>query len=473
MKIIPVILSGGSGTRLWPMSRKQYPKQYLSLIGNNSMFQETILRLSGLEELANPIIICNNDHRFLVAEQLKQIDVNNATILLEPIGKNTAPAIAASAIYTMKNNSDGILFVLSIDHLIEDIAAFHEAIITAVKHAIDGKLVAFGIVPTNANTGYGYIKSVNYFNGAYSVEEFVEKPNLQDAQSYLEQGNYFWNSGMFMFQASIFIDELATYSNDIVKSVKKSLDNSEQDLDFIRLEEEAFKSSPSDSIDYALMEKSTNVIVVPFAGGWKDIGSWSALYDIGVSDDNGNIIKGDVIARETTNSYIFAPNRMIVTIGVDDLVVIDTADVTLISSKEKAHEVKSIVDYLEVKGRDQAQSHRKVYRPWGWYDSIEKGSLFQVKRLHVKPGSKLSLQMHHKRAEHWVVIKGIASVINGNKTLTLREGESTYIKIGIKHSLENKTNESLEIIEIQSGVYLGEDDIVRFEDIYGRALKKN
>ena len=469
MQIVPVILSGGSGTRLWPLSRKQYPKQYLPLAGDNTMLQETILRLNGLENLTDPIIVCNADHRFLVAEQCQQIDIKNPTILLEPIGRNTAPAIAAAALQSIKDTNDAVLLVLSADHVIQDVEAFHQAINIASNQARSGKLATFGIVPTDANTGYGYIKSSkDNADGAYKVEEFVEKPDLQTAQSYLEQGNYLWNSGMFMFKIDTFISELTTYAPGIVKSVNKAINNAEQDLDFIRLDKQAFESSPSDSIDYALMEKSDNVVVVPLDAQWNDIGDWSSLYDIGTKDNNGNVIQGDVFTEETTNTYINANHHMVATIGVQDLVIIDTPNATLISAKDKAQEVKKIVEQLQHQDREERYYHRKVYRPWGWYESIEVDVHFQVKRLHVNPGAKLSLQMHYKRAEHWVVVSGEATAINGEDVLTLTEGESTYIPVRTTHGLENKTNERLEIIEVQSGTYLGEDDIVRFEDIYGR-----
>jgi mannose-1-phosphate guanylyltransferase/mannose-6-phosphate isomerase len=469
VKIIPVILSGGSGTRLWPLSRKKHPKQYLPLVGENTMLQETILRLKGLDDLENPIIVCNADHRFLVAEQCQQIGITNTTILLEPVGKNTAPAIAAAALQSIKDSSDAILLILSADHVIQDVDAFHQAIGIATKQAQDGRLATFGIVPTDANTGYGYIKfSQDNKDSVYKVERFVEKPDLPTAQSYLERGNYLWNSGMFMFQANMLIDELTTYAPEIVTAVGSAVDNAVQDLDFIRLEKQAFESSPSDSIDYALMEKSNNVVVVPLDAQWNDVGSWSALHDIGTKDDNGNVIKGDVIAIDTTNTYINATHRMVATIGIDNLIVVDTPDVTFIATQDKAQEVRTIVGSLHANGRDEYGEHRKVFRPWGWYDSIEDGTHFQVKRLYVNPGAKLSLQMHYKRAEHWVVVSGIATVINGEDVLTLTEGESTYISIGTTHGLENKTTEPLEIIEVQSGTYLGEDDIVRFEDIYGR-----
>jgi len=478
-KIIPVILLGGSGTRLWPLSRKQYPKQYLPLVSDNTMLQETLLRLEGLNNLADPIIICNIDHRFLAAEQCQQIGITSPTILLEPVGRNTAPAIVAAALQSLKIADDAMLLVLSADHVIQDTNAFYEAINIAKNQALNDKLVIFGIMPTDANTGYGYIQ-VRPESDKFSVmnvESFHEKPNLTVAEKYLAVNSklsvknlpleFLWNSGMFMFQASTLINELNIYSSDIVISVNDAVNNATQDLDFIRLEEQAFESSPSDSLDCALIEKSNNVVVVPLDAGWNDIGSWSALHDIGTKDANGNVIKGDVFMQDTANTYIHASSHMIATIGVQDLVIVDTPNATLISTKDKAQKVKDIVEQLQKEGREEQSCHRKVYRPWGWYDSIEVGVNFQVKRLYINPGAKLSLQMHHQRAEHWVVVRGIATAINGKDTLTLTEGNSTYIPIGTTHGLENKTSESLEIIEVQSGVYLGEDDIVRFEDIYG------
>jgi mannose-1-phosphate guanylyltransferase/mannose-6-phosphate isomerase len=469
MQIIPVILSGGSGTRLWPLSRKQYPKQYLPLSGDNTMLQDTILRLNGLDNFADPIIICNAGHRFLVIEQCQQIGIKSPTILLEPVGRNTAPAIAAAAIQSLKLTDDAVLLVLPADHVIQDIEGFHQAINIANQQAQSGKLATFGIVPTDANIGYGYIKSSKESNnGAHRVEEFVEKPDLKTAEFYVEQGNYLWNSGMFMFQARTIIDELTTHAPNIVASVNNAVNNATQDLDFIHLEKQAFESSPSGSIDYALMEKSNNVVVVPLDAQWNDIGAWSALYDIGKKDSQGNVIKGDVITQDTTNTYINADHHMVAAIGVDNLIIIDTPDATFIATKDKAQEVKSIVESLQASGRCETSAHRKVYRPWGWYDSIESGEYFQVKRLHVKPGAKLSLQMHYKRAEHWVVVSGSANVTNGEQTFTLEKGESTFIPLEVTHALENTTNEPLEIIEVQSGTYLGEDDIVRFKDRYGR-----
>jgi mannose-1-phosphate guanylyltransferase/mannose-6-phosphate isomerase len=474
MDIIPVILSGGSGTRLWPLSRKECPKQYLPLVGDKTTFQESMLRLEGLDNLTDPIIICNNDHRFLVAEQCQQIDEKNPTILLEPIGRDTASAITAAAFQSIKSLDDAVLLVLPADHIIQNSKAFHDAISIATKQAKNGKLVTFGIVPTDANTGYGYIKSFKEdVDGAYNVDEFVEKPDLKIAKSYLEQGNYLWNSGMFMFKASTLIDEMNIQSPGIVSAVKRATDKAEKDLDFIRLDEQAFNSSPSGSIDYVLMEKSDKVMVVPLDAGWSDIGSWNALYDIGDKDSNGNVIKGDVIAQDTVNTYIDARCHMVATIGLQDLIIIDTHDVTLIGSKDKAQEIKNIVGLLRLSSRTEIEKHRKVYRPWGWYDSIEKKEGFQVKRIHVNPGGKLSLQSHKYRSEHWVIINGEAVVTKGTDVFSLKENQSTYISIGEQHSLENTSKQDcLELIEVQSGSYLGEDDIIRYDDIYNRHLSK-
>tara|TARA_B100000795_G_scaffold269056_1_gene257388 strand:+ start:1974 stop:3398 length:1425 start_codon:yes stop_codon:yes gene_type:complete len=472
-KLIPVILSGGSGKRLWPLSRTEYPKQYFQLASEKTMLQETILRLNGLENLADPIIICHDSHRFLVAEQCLQIGIKNPTILLEPIGRNTAPAIAAAALQSLKDSDDATLLVLSADHVIQDIEAFHQAINVARAQVKSGMLTTFGVVPTDANTGYGYIKSgKDIGDGVFKVEEFVEKPDLKTAEFYIEQSNYLWNSGMFLFQASKLIDELKIHAPNIFISVNNAVNNATQDLDFIRLNKQSFESSPSDSIDYALMEKSNNVVVVPLNAKWNDIGSWQALYDIAPHDNQGNVIKGDVITQDTTNTYISAEHHLVAVIGVNNLIIVDTPDAIFIASQDKVQDVKNIVKSLEISGRSESALHRKVYRPWGWYDSIESGEYFQVKRLHVKPSAKLSLQMHHKRAEHWVVVNGEATVTNGNQVFILKKGESTFIPIGTTHALENQTNEPVEIIEVQSGTYLGEDDIVRFEDVYGRVKDK-
>jgi mannose-1-phosphate guanylyltransferase/mannose-6-phosphate isomerase len=468
--IIPVILSGGLGTGLWPLSRKNLPKQYLRLISENSMLQETIIRLNNLDNLRSPLIICNEEHRFLVKEQCKKINIEDSIILLEQTGRNTAPAIAAAAIQSLKDYDDALLLVLTADHVIKDKLEFHNSINIAIQYAQEDKLVTFGVVPTEPNTRYGYIRFYkDDKNSAHNVEKFVEKPNLNSAKSFLKEGNYLWNSGMFLFKARTLIDEMTTHSPNIVKSVKKAIDKAVKDQNFIWLDDQEFASSPFDSIDYALMEKSQNVVVVPLEAGWNDVGSWAALDNIAKKDKSGNVIKGDVITEETTNTYINASHHIIATIGLNDLVIVDTPNATLISSKDKTHKVKKIVQRLQEQNRKEQSTHRKVYRPWGWFDIIEEGKYFKVKRLHVNAGAKLSLQMHTKRSEHWVVISGVAKVIKGEKGFDLLEGDSTYISVGEKHSLENKGPNALEIIEVQSGSYLGEDDIVRFEDIYGRA----
>jgi len=480
MKIIPVILSGGSGNRLWPLSRKQFPKQYLPLVGENSMLQETLIRLDGIENLSSPIILCNEDHRFIVAEQLKQIDINNASIILEPVLRNTAPAIIASAIYSLQAevSEDSILLILSADHFIQDAHAFYDALSIALEQAENGKIVIFGIKPTYANTGYGYIQvesaSDNHASSVMNVKSFKEKPSIELAKSYLVQNDnqalsWFWNSGIFVVKASTIINEASIHANEMLSKVKNSVENSVNDLDFIRLDEKTFASSPNISIDFALIEKSINVNVVPMDAKWTDIGSWASLYEVGDKDRNNNLIVGDVVSMQTTNSYINSSNQLVATIGIDNLIVVSTSDAILIASREKSQEVKDIVEKLQLGRRNEAHSNRKVYRPWGWYDSIETGKHFQVKRLHVNPGAKLSLQMHKKRAEHWVVVNGEATITIGEEVSKLKEGGSAYIEIGVIHSLENKTDEMLEIIEVQNGTYLGEDDIFRFDDNYGRS----
>lgn len=469
MQIVPIILSGGSGERLWPLSRMQYPKQYLSLVDGETMFQKTILRLNGLENVSKPVIVCNESHRFLVAEQCQQINILKPHILLEPTRRNTGPAIAAAAIHTLNFFEESVLLVMSADHIIEDNKIFTEVIKIALKHAKQDKLVTFGVTPTEAKIDYGYIKVSNYQNNeAHKVIEFTEKPKLQTALEYINKGNYLWNSGIFMFKAKTLLKELKIHSPDVFSSAMHSVKNASKDLDFIRLEKKAFESAPNISIDYSLMEKSKNILVVPMNAGWSDIGTWTALYDIGTKDKEDNVINGDVITQDTTNSYINSRNHLITAIGVDNLIIINTRDATLICSKEKVGEIKSVLTKMQNKNRKEVYENRKVYRPWGWYDSIEKGLNFQVKRLVVNPGSKLSLQMHQKRAEHWVVVNGKATVTKGEEILTLSRGDSVYIPIATLHSLENKSKELLEIIEVQSGTYLGEDDIERFEDIYGR-----
>jgi mannose-1-phosphate guanylyltransferase/mannose-6-phosphate isomerase len=469
LNISPVILSGGSGKRLWPLSRSTYPKQYLSLVGNKSMLQETILRLDGLKDLQKPLIICNTEHRFIVAQQFQEIDKTSPTILLEPVSRNTAPAIAAAALQSIREYGDTLLLVLPADHNIEDIDALHQAIDVATKQALIGRLVTFGIFPTDAYTGYGYIEYSNErFDDAYKVEKFVEKPDQKTANQYLKKGNHLWNSGMFMFRASTLIDELTTHAPDIVMSVTKSIDKATHDLDFVRLGEQDFASSPSDSIDYALMEKSDKCVVVPLDANWSDLGSFLSLYDVSTKDNNANVIKGDVLAENTKNSYIETANRLVATLGVENMIIIDTPDALLVAGKDESQNLGQIVEKLKLQNREEQAYNRKVYRPWGWYDSIDSGNNFQVKRLHVNPKAKLSLQMHQHRAEFWVVVSGIASVTYGEKITTLKVGQSIFIPVKTKHSIANLEDIELEIIEVQSGSYLGEDDIIRFKDIYGR-----
>jgi len=482
MQVFPVILAGGSGTRLWPLSRQQYPKQYLPLIGENTMLQDTVLRLAELKFLAEPIIICNSLHRFLVAEQMQKIGVSSPTIILEPVGRNTAPAIAAAAfqVQKMTSNEGGLLLVLPADHVIKDILAFHQAIDTAIKFAKNGKLVTFGIPPTSPNTGYGYIKA-NYSidtHPAMNVEFFTEKPSHVLAEEYIDENailisknlplNWYWNGGMFVFLTTTLLQELSKYEDEVVKAAKKSVESARLDLDFLRLDKKAFSCSPDISIDYALMEKSDLVVVVPLKAEWCDVGSWAALHDASSKDKDSNVLRGDIFAHETKNCFISSTNQLVSTIGVENLIIVGTPDALLVTTYEQAHKVKDIIKTLSSAGRSEATSNQKMHRPWGWYDSIEVGENYQVKRLHVNPGAKLSLQLHHKRAEHWVVVNGTATAIVGDKVLTLIKGQSTYIPATEKHSLENRTNEPLDVIEVQSGSYVGEDDIVRFKDVYGR-----
>ena len=469
MKIIPIILSGGSGTRLWPLSRKLYPKQYLPLTGQQTMLQQTVVRLEGLANIADPVVVCNSDHRFLVAEQLHQIGFSNPTIILEPIGRNTAPAITAAAIHLKNNNIEGYLLVLSADHMISDIVGFQQAICQALEAAQQDNLITFGIVPDSAKTGYGYIKYLaNEQQKIFKVSEFVEKPDLATAKKYVNSGNYLWNSGMFLFKTEAYLQELNKYAPEILHSATQAVNKAGIDLDFIRLDQSEFSNCKKDSIDYAVMEKTDKAMVLPLNVGWNDIGSWTALYEVGQKDKNQNVIKGDVFSQDTFNSYINANHHMVAAIGVKDLIIVDTADATLVAHQDYSQNVKSIVEQLHQQQREEPLTHKKVYRPWGWYNSIDKEAKFQVKRIGVNPGAKLSLQSHKKRAEHWVVVKGVATITRDNQVITLKENQSTYIPIGMKHSLANKTDEILEIIEIQTGEYLGEDDIERYEDIYGR-----
>ena len=465
--IVPIILSGGSGTRLWPLSRKLHPKQFIDLVNDTTLFQDTILRLP--KDAANPLIICNEEHRFLAAEQLRQIDKESNGIILEPIGRNTAPAIALAALKFINNGEDPLLLVLSADHLIQNIDAFHRSIKIAEKLAERDKLVTFGIVPDKAETGYGYIKA-NIYNTAdyYKIQSFTEKPNQEDAQKYLDSGNYLWNSGMFMFKASIYLQELEKFEPEILASCKKSCQTEYKDKDFIRLNKDEFYQCPEQSIDYAVMEHTKDGVVVPLDANWSDIGSWDALWDAKNKDSNGNVSKGDVILNGVKNTYTYSSNRLVSAIGVSDLVIVDTQDALLIADKNHSQNIKDIVNQLKKENRSEAENHRKVLRPWGYYDSIDVDDGFQVKRILVNPGAKLSLQKHQHRAEHWVVVKGIATITRGDDVFVLKENQSTYIPKGEVHRLENTEEIDLEIIEIQTGDYLGEDDIIRLEDDYQR-----
>jgi len=465
--MIPVIMSGGSGTRLWPLSRKQRPKQFIALFGENTMFQETLNRLNGLDEIQSPIVICNNEHRFMVAEQLHELDIPSPNIILEPVGRNTAPALAISALEAQANGYDPILLVLAADHVIDDVPAFHQAIAAATTLAEEGKLVTFGIVPTSPNTGYGYIQAEQK-NTISQVKAFVEKPDLETASKYVESGSYYWNSGMFMFKASTLLLELEKYSPSILSSCREALSKGVKDLDFTRLDTAAFTACPSDSIDYAVMEQTDKAVVVPLDADWSDVGSWSSLWECADQDDDNNVLQGDVMLDDVQNSYIHSEHRLVSVLGLDNIVVVETADAVMISSKECAQNVKSIVNRLVNENREEAENHRLCYRPWGYYDAIDVGERFQVKRITVNPGASLSLQMHHHRAEHWIVVTGTAEVTCDDKVLLVSENESTYIPIGTKHRLHNPGRVLLEMIEVQSGSYLGEDDIIRFEDNYSR-----
>jgi len=465
--ILPLILSGGSGARLWPLSRKQYPKQFISLVNQKTLFQDTILRLP--EKASSPMIICNEEHRFIVAEQLRQINSNNAGIILEPVGKNTAPAIAIAAMHLINENKDPILLVLSSDHLISDNQKFLESIKIASKIAEEGKMVALGVRPSKPEIGYGYIETdSSKKHEFYNIISFTEKPNLAVATEYLESGNHYWNSGIFMFKASIYLNELKKYEPEIYSICKKSCIKPSKDLDFIRLDKEEFSKCPNKSIDYAVMEKTSVGVVVPYDGGWSDIGSWESLWDSKVKDSSNNVSEGDVIVNNVKNSYIHSSNRLITVNDLSDLVIIDTQDALLVSSKSGSQNIKNIVKKLKDDSRVESESHRKVYRPWGYYDSIDVGEGFQVKRIFVNPGAKLSLQKHQKRAEHWVVVKGVALITCEEKVYQLNENQSTFIPKGARHRLENNETVPLEIIEIQTGKYLGEDDIIRFKDNYQR-----
>ncbi|ELZ3159735.1 mannose-1-phosphate guanylyltransferase/mannose-6-phosphate isomerase [Escherichia coli] len=470
--IIPIIMAGGSGTRLWPLSRSLYPKQFLSLTNENSLLQETLKRLDGLNCLP-PVIVSNNEHRFIVAEQLRQFGVDDFQIILEPVGRNTAPAVALAALKALELHGDHHMLVLAADHAIQDIEAFHAAVLAAEQESVDNKLVTFGIVPTKPETGYGYIKKGEQVkNSVFKVNSFVEKTDLETAKNYLEQKCYLWNSGMFMFKASVYLDELKKFRPDILAACKESLSSASTDLDFIRLNSDVFAECPDESIDYAVMEKTQDCVVIPLDADWSDIGSWTSLWEISEKDEHENVSHGDVINYNSRNNYIYSEGSLISTVGVNNLIIVQTKDALLVAQQDNVQDIKKIVEILKKQKRSEHISHREVYRPWGRYDSVERGDRYQVKRITVKPGECLSTQMHHHRAEHWVVVAGTAKVTCGERTYFVTENESTFIPIGTVHTLENPGKIPLEVIEIQSGVYLGDDDIVRLSDKYGRVEDK-
>lgn len=471
MNILPVILSGGSGSRLWPLSRKMRPKQFLDVIDDLTLFQSTLMRLQGMNHVLPPVIVSNHEHRFLVAEQCRAIDVQPDAILLEPLGRNTAPAIAVAALHARRSGADPLLLVLPSDHTFAMPEAFRDSIAPAAAAARQGQLLTFGIVPGHPETGYGYIRADKAIDdsGVRKVAEFVEKPDRQTAERYVASGEYFWNSGMFMFRASVYLQELGRHRPDILRQCELAYLQSQADLDFIRLDEHAMTACPSDSVDYAVMEKTDQAAMLPLDAGWNDVGSWSSVWQVLPKDERGNVLRGDVVTENAHDCYVHADYRLVTLLGVKDLVVIETSDALLVADKHAAQDVKKIVDQLTTAGRSETELHREVFRPWGSFDLLGKGERYQVKSIRVKPGGKLSLQYHHHRAEHWVVVSGTARVQIGEQLRLVRENESVFIPLGEKHLLENPGKTWLELIEVQSGSYLGEDDIVRLEDVYGRS----
>ncbi|MBI2382272.1 MAG: mannose-1-phosphate guanylyltransferase/mannose-6-phosphate isomerase [Gammaproteobacteria bacterium] len=476
MQLVPVILSGGAGTRLWPLSRELYPKQLLPLVGEQTLFQQTLLRLAGLPGVAAPLVVCNEEHRFLIAEQLRQLKSANGGILLEPEGRNTAPALTLAALEASREGADPLLLVMPADQVVQDVAAFQAAVQAARPAAAAGAIATFGIVPTTPHTGYGYIKRGQPRpDGSHGIERFVEKPDRHTAEAFLADGGYFWNGGLFLLRASVWLHALSQYAPAMLAACRAAHAGRTVDADFLRVDKAAFAACPSDSIDYAVMEHLPRGdgqipgVVVPMAAGWSDLGAWSSVWEAHPADADGNVLRGDVIAQGAKNSLAFSESRLLALVGVENLVVVETADAVLVMHKDKAQDIKHVVQRLKEQNRPERSLHRRVFRPWGSYEGIDAGGRFQVKRIMVKPGASLSLQMHHHRAEHWVVVKGTAEVTHGEDVFLLSENESTFIPLGVKHRLKNPGAIDLEIIEVQSGSYLGEDDIVRFEDKYGRS----
>ncbi len=470
MHYYPVILTGGAGSRLWPVSREFYPKPLLSLFGDQTLLQDTAIRLDSIDTVGNPVFVCNEEHRFLVAEQVRALGKEPEAILLEPEGRNTAPALTIAALYLVDKEPDAMMVVMPADHVIPDSKAFTAAVEQGGKLAAEGYLVTFGVVADKPETGYGYIHRGEEIDstGVFKVDRFVEKPDEGTAQTYVDAGDYYWNAGIFLLRADRWLEEIGNLQPDILKACQQAVARGGRDSDFVRVEKDAFLSSPSDSIDYAVMENTDRAAVVPLQTSWSDVGSWASIWEVSERDGEGNVARGDVLMHNTRNSLFMAENRCIAAVGLDDMIVVETADAVLVADKSKCQDVKAIVSKLKALGREEHRFHRRVYRPWGDYEGIDSGTRYQVKRLTVKPGAKLSLQMHHHRAEHWIVVSGTARVTRGEDVFMLSENESTYIPIGTNHRLENPGTIPLEIIEVQSGSYLGEDDIVRFEDVYNR-----